>query len=120
MEKLREPEQLPEIDEDSFTLVWDNEYSNPDDRRTLIKHGETLIFSEPARWEEYERFAEAADVLKARYGHRLKDLVPTPASEDWLFGDKLRAVDYVDSVARKTAYSEQCGQFRTRHRTPPA
>ena len=100
-EKLQGPEQLPEIKEDRFTLVWDNDHSNPDDRRTLIKHGETVIFSEPARYEEYERFAEVADILKARYGYRLKDLVPTLASEYWLYGDKYRAPDYVDSVREK-------------------
>ena len=100
-EKLREPEQLPNINADGFTLVWDNDHSNPDDRRTLIKHGETVIFSEPARYEEYERFAEVADILKARYGHRLKDLVPTLASEYWLYGDKYTAPDYVDSVREK-------------------
>jgi hypothetical protein len=100
-EKLREPEQLPEIGEDSFALGWDNDDSNPDDRRTLIKYGEVIVFSEPARWEEYERFAEVAQVLKAKYGHRLRDLVPTPESENWLYGDKLRAADYVESVRDK-------------------
>ena len=48
-EKLREPGQLPGIDEHSFTLVWDNDHSSPDDQRTLIKYGEVIIFSEPAR-----------------------------------------------------------------------
>jgi hypothetical protein len=100
-EKLREPEQLPEIKDDSFTLVWDNDHSNPDDRRTLIKHGDAVIFSEPARWEEYERFDEVAQILKAKYGTRLKDLVPSPRSEDWLWGDKLSAPGYVDSVREK-------------------
>jgi hypothetical protein len=100
-EKLRKPGQLPEIEEDSFILVWDNDHSNRDDRRTLIKYGEIIVFSEPTRWEEYERFAEVAEILKARYGHRLKDLVPTPASEDWLFGDKFRAPEYVESVREK-------------------
>jgi len=100
-EKLREPGQLPEIDEHSFTLVWDNDHSSPNDRRTLIKYGEVIIFSEPARWEEYERFAEVTEILKARYGNRLKDLVPTPRSEDWLWGDKLSASEFVESVRQK-------------------
>ncbi len=100
-EKLQGPEQLPEIGEDSFTLEWDNDHSNTDDRRTLIKHGETVIFSEPARYEEYERFEEVAEILKAKYGGRLKDLVPTLESEYWLYGDKHSAPDYVDSVRDK-------------------
>lgn len=115
-EKLREPEQLPEIDEDSFTLLWDNDHSNPDDRRTLIKYGETVVFSEPARYEEYERFEEVAEILKAKYKHRLKDLVPTPASEYWLYGDKYSAPDYVDSVretlrTQSAANSEGDGRY---------
>jgi hypothetical protein len=97
-EKLREPEQLPEINEESFTLTWDFDGSAPDDQRTLIKHGDTVIFSEPARWEEYERFAEVAEILTAKYGNRIRDLVPTPRSEYWLYGDKLTARDYVNSV----------------------
>ncbi len=92
-EKLREPEQLPEIDEDSITPRWDTITAIPMTARTLIKHGDTVIFSEPARWEEYERFAEVAEILKAKYGHRLRDLVPTPRSEDWLYGDKYSAPD---------------------------
>ena len=43
-EKLREPEQLPEISEGSFTLMWDNDHSNPDDRRTLIDTGTRSFF----------------------------------------------------------------------------
>ena len=70
-ERLQDPEQLPKIDEENFTLVWDNDHSNPDDRRTLIKGGDTVIFSEPARWEEYERFEEVAEILKERYGNRI-------------------------------------------------
>jgi hypothetical protein len=115
-EKLQEPEQLPEIDEDSFTLAWDNNPSNPDDRRTLIKYGETVVFSEPARYEEYERFEEVAEILKAKYKHRLKDLVPTPASEYWLYGDKYSAPEYVDAVreqlrTQSAANSEGGGRY---------
>jgi hypothetical protein len=100
-EKLREPDQLPEINEDSFMLTWDFDGSNPDDQRTLIKHGDTVIFSEPARWEEYERFEEVAEILKQKYGKRINDLIPTERSEMWLWGDKWSAPDYVDSVREK-------------------
>jgi len=97
-EKLRGPEQLPEISDESFTLMWDFEDHGLDDKRTFIKQEDAIIFSEPARWQAYEPFAEVTEILKAKYGHRLKDLVPTPSSEDWLYGDKLSAADYVDSV----------------------
>jgi hypothetical protein len=97
-EKLRGPDQLPEINDESFTLVWDFDDHGLDDKRTLIRHEDAVIFSEPARWQAYERFAEVAEILKAKYGHRLKDLVPTPSSEDWLYGDTLSAASCVNSV----------------------
>lgn len=97
-EKLREPEQLPEINDNRFTLIWDFDDSNPDDERTLLKYNDTVLFSEPARWEEYKRFEEVVAILKAKYGDRISDLVPTPRSELWLYGDKLTASDYVASV----------------------
>lgn len=100
-EKLQAPEQLPEINEDSFTLVWDRDDDNPDDPRTIIVQGDTVIFSEPSRWQAFERFAEVAEILTARYGHRLRDLIPTSRSEDWLFGDKLSAPEYVESVRER-------------------
>src|SRR5579871_878928 len=88
-EKLQAPEQLPEIDSLSLEIEWDFDGSDPDNPRTLLKHNGIVIFSEPARWEEYERFAEIAEILRTKYGERLRDLVPTPRSETWLWGDKL-------------------------------
>ncbi len=87
-QKLKGPEQLPEIDDDDFTLIWDFE-SDPtqEGARILLKHQSALIFSEPARFEEYPRFGEVAEILKARYGDRIKDLVPTERSESWLYGN---------------------------------
>ena len=117
-EKLREPEQLPEINDDSFALAWDFDDHGLDDKRTLIMHEDAVIFSEPARWQAYERFAEVAEILKAKYGHQLKDLVPTPRSEDWLYGDKLSAANYVGNVrdgfrqqSRGTEAAEQISLF---------
>jgi hypothetical protein len=84
--KLREPAQLPDIAEPSFTLSWDfvDEGSH---RETLIKCGEKIIFAEPALWEGYERFVEVAEILRARYGAALCDLMPTAVSELYLYGD---------------------------------
>jgi hypothetical protein len=84
--KLREPAQLPDIAEPSFTLSWDfvDEGSH---KETLIKCGDKSIFAEPALWEGYERFVEVAEILRARYGAALCDLMPTPVSELYLYGD---------------------------------
>jgi hypothetical protein len=98
-QKLRTPEQLPEISADSFTLVWDFESDEHcDNPRTVIKHEGTAIFSEPARWEEYERYEEVAEILKVKYGNRIKDLLPTLRSEYYLCGDSGRSYDFVDQV----------------------
>jgi hypothetical protein len=117
-EKLQGPEQLPEIDEDNFTLTWDFDNSIRDDERTLIKHGDTIIFSEPARWEEYERFDQIAEILKQKYGKRISDLMPTGRSEMWLYGDRWTAPDYVSAVrdrlrqeSRGTKAAEQISLF---------
>jgi hypothetical protein len=74
-QKLKEPEQLPEIEQDNFTLVWDFEEDKASEKaRTLIKCKDALIFSEPARFEEYRRFEQVAEILKGKYGDHLKDL----------------------------------------------
>jgi hypothetical protein len=92
-QKLRTPEQLPEIGEDNFNLIWDEYYE-----RTLIKHGDMVIFSEPARYESYRRFKEVAEILKAKYGDRIKDLVPTEGSKFDLYGDDWKSPGFVDNV----------------------
>ena len=102
-QKLRTPEQLPEIGEDNFTLTWDFE-ADEDYGRTLIKHGDVVIFSEPARYEEYRRFKEVAEILKAKYGDRIKDLVPTEGSKLNVYGDDGRAA--VSWIMYELGFSE--------------
>jgi hypothetical protein len=68
------------------------------DLRTVICYKESVIFSEPAIYEGFDRFAEVARILKSKYGSRLKDLVPTEASGTYLYGDTFRAFSVVDRV----------------------
>jgi hypothetical protein len=96
-QKLPTPEQLPKIGEDNFNLIWDFE-ADEDYGRTLIKHGDVVLFSEPARYEEYRRFKEVAEILKAKYGDRIKDLVPTEGSKLNLYGDDGKSCGFVDNV----------------------
>lgn len=101
--KLCEPSQLPEIAEPSFVLYWD--FADDGSRReTLIKHGDNVIFSEPALYEGYERFTEVAEILHSRYGVALRDLIPTKASELYLYGDALDSPRVV-AAARKRIFS---------------
>jgi hypothetical protein len=90
---LKSPEQLPQIDGLFFPLVWD---FDGDDDMTLLRFGDAVIFSEPAVYEGYERFEEVTRILKARYGNALQDVVPSPASETYLYGDSLTASERVE------------------------
>ena len=80
-------------------MTWDFEadegYSKT---RALIKHGDVVIFSEPARFEEYRRFKEVAEILKAKYGDRVKDLVPIVRSDLNLYGDDVKGYGFVETV----------------------
>jgi len=96
---LKSSEQLPNIEGDDLVFTWDIEdYQRGGD--TLIKHGHTIIWREPAYYEGYERFAEVANILKQKYGDRLQDLVPTRKSYIYLYGDRLSASDQVDKVRK--------------------
>jgi len=95
-QKLREPSQLPDIADGSFELVWDFDNSNPNHPRTIVKHGQIVVFSEPARYEEFKRFGEICEILKEKYGVRIEDLVPTLRSEDWLYGAASEAKNFVE------------------------
>jgi hypothetical protein len=95
-QKLRGPEQLPEINDDSFGLIWDYEPSQgKESARTLIKHEDVLIFSEAAYFH-WRRFGEVAEILKAKYRDRIKDLVPTKKSEWALYGEAGEGEAHVD------------------------
>lgn len=99
-EMLRGPDDLPDVSDPSFVLTWDCS-DNPDSRRTLIKLGDRVLFSEPEVWEGYERFEEVAEILKTKYGPRLKDVIPTKQSWMYLYGDKSRAPEFVEETRRK-------------------
>lgn len=92
---LKTAAQLPEIDDVNFKLSWDFADIPEAGSTTLIRHGERVIFSEPAFYEGYERFIEVAALLKERYGNALTDLEPTDASRLYLYGDRLSAPDQV-------------------------
>jgi hypothetical protein len=100
--KLREPSQLPAIAETSFVLHWDIA-DHGLHKETLIKHGDNVIFAEPALYEGYERFIEVAEILRSRYGGALRDLVPTKGSELYLYGDNSGSPAIV-AAARKRIF----------------
>lgn len=100
LEKLRGTEDLPDISTPTFFLNWD--FSDDGvSSRAIIRLGDQIIFSEPAVFEGYERFAEVATILKAKYGSQLTDVIPTESSHLYLYGDKLSAPDLVKDTRYK-------------------
>ena len=94
---LKTTEQLPDITAPAFSLIWDYV-----DNMTMLRHGETVIFSEPALYEGYERFEEVALILKERYGTALTDLVPSQASWFYLYGDAISSSSRLQKFRRIT------------------
>ena len=99
-ECLKSSSDLPELEGDSLELAWDLEEVDSD-VVTVIRHGDQEVWREPAFWEGYERFGDVLRILKARYGKRLKDVVPTQRSKLYLYGDRLSAPDIVDKARRQ-------------------
>ncbi len=102
---LKAPSQLPELECDELVLDWDFAETCPGTAgggqtspETVIRHGHIEVWREPALWEGYERFVEILGMLRERYGARLKDLVPTAASELFLYGDRLASPDLVQQA----------------------
>ncbi len=90
MRFLITPEQLPAIPGDG-DLAWDANYSEGKDRpRTVLIKGDHVLFAEPASWKAIQDcYEQIWRMGKERYGSRVRDLVPTAASEMWFYGDKM-------------------------------
>lgn len=96
---LTDPSQLPEVAGGSITVVWDVEAIDGEQWQVL-RHDATEIWREVAFYESYERFREVFEILRRRYGDRLQEVRPSPASETWLHGDRLSSPGDVDALNR--------------------
>ncbi|HBR14947.1 MAG TPA: hypothetical protein DD723_05310 [Candidatus Omnitrophica bacterium] len=83
---LYDPEQLPNIFEEFIVLTWDCDGQQPK-ANIFIKHGSRIIWREPCSDKGWERFKEIGEILKEKYGSRLKDLIPTTKAEIDFFGN---------------------------------
>lgn len=100
--ELKRADQLPSIDAPSFVLVWDVEEREGFPRNwTVIRLGDREIWSEPALYEDGNRFAAIADILRERYGEALLDLEPTKASLYCLYGDSWAMPGIVERARTK-------------------
>jgi hypothetical protein len=100
---LQSPEQLPDLQDDVFELLWDQEGGD-----TQIKKGDLVIWSEPVAYEGFDRFERIALILKEKYGSSVKDLVPTDRSRLFLYGDYFPAVYHVRKI-RKELFGSSVG-----------
>lgn len=84
--KLKEANELPDIQDATIVLVWDHVETDRGDL-VEIRHGPKVIWSEPPLYEGFERFKEVVEILREKYGARLYDVVPTKRSYVYLLGD---------------------------------
>lgn len=85
---LKTPDELPDLTGAEITLLWDFWKDDDGTDWTVIRHNDRVVWSERAVYEGAERFVEVVGILKQRYGKRLVDLVPTPVSGTYLYGDR--------------------------------
>ena len=96
---LKSADQLPDLQGAELTLAWDW-LENEQKHCTVIRHGHTEVWHELACYEGYERFQEILKILKAKYGSRLVDVVPTDASTLYLHGVSMSAIGIVQNIRK--------------------
>ncbi len=97
--RLKSATELPDLEGSSIVITWDCAGDKPGpDYYTILKHGDTEIWREPAIYEGYERFSEIVEILKEKYGESLVDVVPTKASDLYLYGDSLGSIRAVKGI----------------------
>lgn len=100
--RLKCANELPPIEERSFTLTWDvEEREGSPHNWTVIRLGDRVIWSEVALWEDGDRFIDIAAILRERYGNAFVDMEPTRASWDCLYGDCLAMPGIVDRARER-------------------
>ena len=102
--ELKAADQLPELQGDALRIDWDLE-GRDDEYWTVLRYEGKEIWRELAYYEGYERFAAVFELLRQRYGSRLAEVRPTPASELYLYGDKLSASQ---TIVRLNASLDAC------------
>jgi hypothetical protein len=94
-QKLRSPEQLPDITGGRLDFLWDAA-TRDGEEVTVLRLEENELWVEPRLWEGVDRFYEVKELLRQRYGERFASLTPTEASETWLYGDTASSAVSID------------------------
>lgn len=95
---LKSPGELPDLPEPEIVLLWDFKEEQDGTSWTVIRHGGEILWSERAVYEGAERFMEVMGILRQKYGNRLVDLCPTDASSLYLYGDRIRTIDWIEQA----------------------
>ena len=106
--KLTSVDQLPELDPIPQSLTWDLVKDPSNNEFRVILNGQKEVWREPCRYGAWERFGEVAQILQQKYGHTLRDLIPSPASYDQLYdwGETWKPIQQVDSIRTLLASGE--------------
>jgi hypothetical protein len=103
---LKSPDDLPELSVSEIRLSWDFQEDEDQESWTILRHGDQIVWQELAVYEGAERFVEVLEILKRKYGERLIDVVPTDASEVFLYGDRLRSPGMVENARSQLALTQ--------------
>ncbi len=104
LEDIRQLPDIPDAHGRRLYLAWDAVWSEErgDRPQTVIRHGDRVLFSKPANWQAiHDEYESICKILKEKYGERLRDVVPTPESEMWLYGDSLSGSIWRDWVRER-------------------
>lgn len=89
--QLKNASQIPQIEGTKLHLCLDLVNEN-EETYFLLKHGDDIIWKELVFYEETSRFREILDILREKYGDRLKSLISTSSAERSLLGDSGRGI----------------------------
>jgi len=106
---LTSPQQLPNIPgDDDLYLTWDCIYPDHHKEWVVIRNGEQVLFCELATWEAIgfpdspdSRYQAICEILKQKYGARVRDLQPTKRASAWLYGDKGSGPAFREWISQK-------------------
>lgn len=103
---LKAAEELPGLDSDAIVVDWALEKTEQAiDDWTVLRFGERELWREPAVYEGAARFEKVVSILKEKYGLRLRDVVPSAASEIYLYGDRMSSVADVEAIRKRVRES---------------
>ena len=96
-EKLRSPDQLPELAGECLEFTCEL-VQQDDEHFQVIQTGVVEVWRELAFWDHVPRFHEIMALLKEKHGSRFKSLTPTYESLDWWTGDHyLKAAEIIET-----------------------